>query len=939
MYPVGSATVPCWISHGTLLSLKTNDFTTAAGRHRYGNATSKPFFYSMQAQTESAAPNVAKAVEDAAQKTADKTESTVTQAVDATKKSVENTATAVEKAQDAVSDTATKVGDAATNAVEAVAGAVSKTNGAVGDATKTAIETVAPPSTGDAVAATTEALSSNSIFFMALLLLILFVWYFVTEEAKRRRLVGSILAVAATVLCVFFYKYYPIEQGIELKGGVSMEIQIKEVPGRTVTPETQQQVINILEKRINSLATKELILAPSGKDGIFLQVPGATPEQLDKIQEVIEKVAKLEFSVVHDESRFKAASVASDAEVVVGYKALPYVLSEEEKKANLAAGKKADEPNRWELVKQIPDMSGKNVKSAAYYFGPEGHSIQVDFTSEGAGIMLPLTRENQGRPLAIIMDDEVISAPRINEPFSTGCSITGSFTREEAKALVAALENPLENPIEVANSNYISPTMGKLTVQQGINAGVAGLVIMMIFVVFYYRFAGAVALVGILLNIVVTFGILALFRFTLTMPGIAGIILSIGIAIDSNVLIYERLREELKAGKSLKTAIDLSYEKAFSAIFDSNITTLFTAIILYALATGTVKGFAITLMIGIVASLFTALLVTKVCFAWATASFLKKLSFVDLIPERTIDFLGKRKMFLTISVVTVVASILIVGLKDPRGVELKGGDALNIQASSDLTEAAIKESLKDLSLGAEPIIQSQEPVGGQGKFFLIRVPDNSGEIVQAELTKDLGIDTNHIEMSSVGSQAGKAMLINSAIALLAGMFSIFLYVTFRYEMAFALGAILALAHDVIVTAGLVTLLGQEMSLITIGALLTIAGYSINDTIVIFDRVRESLATKRGSIKDIMNHSLNATLARTLLTGGLTLVVVVVLFLFGGPGMRNFALTLIIGIIVGTYSTVYIASPIVLWWAHHRGTNLRREVLDTEQSKIDPLTAS
>ncbi len=868
------------------------------------------------------------AVEAAAEKTGEAVEAVADKAGEATKAVAEKTGEVAEKTGEAVEAAAEKTGEA----VEAVADKAGETVEAATEAVDGAVGSIAEKLTdaGDAAGGATSV-DPNMIFVLGIFLLALFIWYFVSEQANRRRLVGSILALVVAGLSAFFFNEYGIEKGIELEGGVSMEIKIKPVQGREITPETQQQVIKVLNKRINSLGTGDVILAPSGKDGVFLQVPGVGPEALKQMEEDIQKVAKLEFSVVHEGSMYLAQMVANDAHVEPGYEALPYAQTDEEK----AEGA----PIRYELVKIVKDMSGKEVSKAAYRFGQDGHSIVVDFTTKGSGIMGPLTLENQGRQLAIIMDNEVISAPRINEPFSMGCSITGDFTQEEAKALVAALNNPLENPIEIAHSNYISPSMGAVTVKQGVMAGIAGLAVTLVFILIYYNVAGAIALIGLILNIVIIFGALALFRFTLTLPGIAGIILTIGVAIDANVLIYERLREELKAGKSLKAAIDTAYEKAFSAIMDANITTLITALILYFLATGTVKGFAITLIIGIVASLFSALIVTRACFGWATASFLKKLGFLNIIPEKAIDFLGKRKKAAFISIVLVIASLIAVPFKDPRGVELKGGDSVTIQASSDLTSAKIEEALKGADLTALPIVQKQTPVGGEGSFFLVRVPDNEAGVVQEQLSEKLGIAMESTTVNSVGSQIGKSMLISSGIALLVGLVAILFYVTIRFEFAFALGAIAALFHDLIITAGILTLLGQEFSLITVGALLTIAGYSINDTIVVFDRVREGLATKRGNVKDIMNYCLNATLARTILTSATTLIIVVVLFLFGGPGMRNFALALIIGVMIGTYSSIFVASPIVLWWARRSGTNLRRAVLDTEQAKVDPLASA
>ncbi|MDF1657702.1 MAG: protein translocase subunit SecF, partial [Verrucomicrobiales bacterium] len=593
-------------------------------------------------------------------------------------------------------------------------------------------------------------------------------------------------------------------------------------------------------------------------------------------------------------------------------------------------------PTRYGLVKIKRDMKGKYVSSAGYFYGGSGHSISVNLTGDGSKIMGPLSAENIGQPMGIIMDDVILSSPVIRDMLTDSFSITGDFSQEEAIGLSSALENPLENPIEIEYSNFITPTMGAATVQQGILAGVAGLSLTLLFILIYYRFAGILALIGLCISIAMIFGTMALFQFTLTLPGIAGIILTIGVAIDANVLIYERLREELAAGKSIKAAIDTAYEKAFSAIIDANITTLITAIILYAVAAGTVKGFAITLIIGIFATLFSSLIVTRVCFSWGTESgFVKKLSFMNLIPDQQIDFLGKRKIAIIGSIVLLIASLILVPIIDPRGVELKGGDSITLQ-SEGLTKVSVKEALSDLDLGGEPLVQVQRPVGAEGEFFLIRSPDNTAEKVIGEIEKDHSIELKDATVSSVGSAVGKTMLMSSALALLIGMIAILIYVTIRFEFAFALGAIAALFHDLVLVIGITTLLGQEVTLITVGAFLTIAGYSINDTIVVFDRVREGLATKRGNVKDIMNYSLNKTLARTLLTSVTTLITVTVLYVFGGPGLRNFAETLIVGVLIGTYSSIFIASPIVLWWARKSGTNLRREVLDTEQSKVDAL---
>ncbi len=805
----------------------------------------------------------------------------------------------------------------------------------VDKAVETAIETVKPvtpadTATAEAAAGKAMGLSSSWVFLLGLGLLSLFVVYFATESARRKRIFGTILSIAVVALSVWLFQGLGMEKGIELQGGVSMEIKIRPAEGREVTTHTQQQAIKVLTERLNALGTADVLIAPSGKDGIFLQMPGVGQDKLKGIEEALEKVAHLSFSILHPQSHFLAAQVAEGAQVIPGYEALPYA-EEKDKDGNAL-------PTRYGLVKIKRDMEGKNVSRAGYFYGDKGDSISVSFSSEGAKIMGPLTRENQGQPLAIILDDVILSSPVIQEPFSDGCSITGNFTQAEALSLASALENPLENPIEIEFSNYISPTMGEAAVNQGILSGIWGLGIVLVFMIVYYRFAGLVAVIGLTSIVAIVFGTMALFQFTLTLPGIAGIILTIGMAIDANVLIYERLREEMASGKSLRTAIELAYDRAFWSIMDSNLTSLITAIILYYVADGTVKGFAVTLVIGIVGTLFAALIVTRVCFQWVMdAKFFTKLTFLNFIPSRSFDFLGVARPWLIGSLALTILSILVVVVVDPRGVELKGGDSITIRTDADISTDSIVASLAKLDLGAEPIVQEQRAVGDDGVFYLVRIPTGTADQAQEHLQSDLGIELKDTTVSSVGSAVGRSMLITSILALGLGMVAILIYVTFRYEFAFALGAIAALIHDVVVALGVATLLGHELSLITVGALLTIAGYSLNDTIVIFDRVRESLQTKRGEVRDLINLALNQTLGRTILTSTTTIFTVLVLCFFGGPGLRSFSVTLLIGMITGVYSTLFIASPIVLWWAKRSGTNLRRQVIDTEQSKVEGIT--
>lgn len=805
-------------------------------------------------------------------------------------------------------------------------------------------------------------MAAGLIFLMGIAVLFAFAWYFGTESVSVKRRIGTILAIGVTAASMYFYDKLGIEQGIELKGGIAVNLRITQSsPDMPITREIQETVIGVLERRLNESATKELILAPQGTDRIFLQMPSTGEERAQEIVDIVTKAAKLEFSIIptaQDDRIPGNAFILGNAvnkgtQIVPGYKALPVKKSGEEKKKasddkkeGELAGKEADKKEaeaepEYVLMKLKADMSGDSVTKAYASFDQQGWGISITFDNEGAQQFGELSAANPGRSMAIILDGEVISYPSFNSGAIWGgnCRISGDFTQMEAMSLAAAMANPLKEPLIKESVSFISPTMGAATVKQGITAGVAGLALTLFFILIYYRVAGMLAVLGMLINIAIIFGAMALFKFTLTLPGIAGIILTIGIAIDANVLIYERLREEMSGGKSLPTAIKTAYGKALSAIIDANITTLITAGILYMVATGTVKGFAITLILGILASLFSALLVTRVCFSWLVSEkggLIKKLSFANIAPKRQFDFLGKRKMALTVSAVLVVLSLLVTPMKDPRGVDLKGGDLLTVHSPGDVTIEKIEQTLLAADFKGF-YVQKQHAMGGGGEFLTIRSMHGTGEQIKGALKKDLKMDVSEIEVESVGSLVGSEMLKTSLMALGFGMLAILLYVTIRFEFAFALGALVALVHDLIIVLGLVTVSGLEISLITVGAFLTIAGYSINDSIVVFDRVREGLKTKRGDVKDIMNFSLNATLSRTLLTSLTTMLTLLTLYVFGGPSLNNFAFTLIAGVIVGTYSSIFVASPIVLWWVRKTNTNLRREVLDSEQEKISPDT--
>lgn len=412
-------------------------------------------------------------------------------------------------------------------------------------------------------------------------------------------------------------------------------------------------------------------------------------------------------------------------------------------------------------------------------------------------------------------------------------------------------------------------------------------------------------------------------------------------AVDANVLIYERLREELHAGKTIGTALVAAFEKAFSAIFDSNITTLISAWILYLTASGLVKGFAVTLTMGIVSSLFGALIVTRVLFMWLfDKGALKTLKAVEIIPDKVWDILAVAPKFITASLVITAISFAVVGIKgsDGFGVDFRGGDLLNVdlKPGSSITEAEVAEVLKPLGITG----QYQEKANALGDAAIaIRSEFDTGNKIEAAIDAKYGDRIKGKSIERVGPTIGKEIARSSLLALGLALVAIFLFLMMRYETAFALGAILALFHDVLMVPGLCMLFGQQMSVIHVGALLTIAGYSINDTIVVFDRIRETIQSGRGgSLREMMNEAICKTLSRTLLTGPTALAPMVILLFMGNPSMKEFALPMVIGVLLGTYSSIFIASPLVLWYAKKTGTALKTQVLEAKQ-KADAIEAA
>lgn len=801
------------------------------------------------------------------------------------------------------------------------------------------------------------------IFLAGLTLMVLFFWYFATEFETRKRNIGSVLIVSLCLFCGL--ALYPpkesLKGGIDLVGGSSFTLLVKpkidETTGQPLplTTEDVKQARKTIEERLNKQGTTDMLIVEQGTDKLLIQMPGMTPEVAAEIKVQLQKVARLELRKVNMDGFAPGADGRTLAERIKdkdepripGYEVFEYEYTSD--------GTKRTE---FLLLSRRIALTGKDVQQAWPESMAGSHHVSITLTSAGAEKMLDLTggMNLQRDRLAVVLDGKVITAPVVNAALHKNFIIEGQESSKEARDLASTMLNPLENPLEIIEERTVSPTLGKAVVTQGLYAGIVGLSITALFVLIYYRTAGIIALVGLAVNTIMIFGGMAMFGFTFTLPGIAGMILSIGMAVDANVLIYERLREEIAAGKSLSAAIAAAYEKAFTAIFDSNLTSLITAIILFWMGSGTIKGFAITLTIGIVASMFSAILVTRVLFRWGNdLHLLRKLSFLDLIKATRIDFLSKGKVSYIVSGVLILASIGAFATRGEKsfGIDFTGGTLIQFQLGKDdkIAQPDVEKAFESLQVTKAPTVQEETSITGE--LLTVRCATVDAEKVVTHLRESFpllaelvpgtdkegkpnGTSVFKVQQSTeaVAATLGKDFLIQSLIALALGLLGILIYITLRFEFSFALGGFVALLHDVVLSTGLIVLFGGELSLIHVGALLTIAGYSINDTIVIFDRIRESLKQGEGDIKDLMNEAINATLSRTILTSLTTIATVTILTIFGGAALKDFSAMILIGLVIGTYSSVFIASPVVLWWSQRKGGSLRKEILQTTLAEAD-----
>ncbi len=674
------------------------------------------------------------------------------------------------------------------------------------------------------------------------------------------------------------------------------------------------QSIEVVGRRVNELGTTEPLIQRQGDDRILVQVPGL--QDPERLKDILGQTAKLTFQMVDQSMPVQEAIEGRPpAGTVVMYS--------------------TDDPPQGYLIETRVIVSGENLVDAQATFDQRTSEpvVSFRFDNRGAALFGQATQSNVGRLFAIILDNQVISAPQIREPILGGTGqISGSFSVEGANDLAVLLRaGALPATLTIVEERTVGPSLGADSIAAGQFASTIAAILVLVFMVLAYGSLGVIANIALVANVALIVAALSILGATLTLPGIAGIVLTMGMAVDSNVIIYERVKEERRAGRSIVQSLDAGFSRALATVVDANMTTLIAAVILFYLGSGPIRGFAVTLAIGIVTTVFTAFTLTRWLIAWWLKRFRPTempRGWVKIVPDdTTVQFMSWRYIAFAFSGITsVLAVVLFMTVEMNYGIDFRGGSSIEVRAQQGQGDAGdIRARLNELNLGDVQV----QAIGDQNEF-LIRIEgqgagDNAEQSVVAKVQSELGGDYEFRRIESVGPTVSSELAWAGTIGVLVAMVAMLVYIWFRFEWQFGVGAILTTAHDVVMMIGLYVLLGLEFNLSSIAAVLTVVGYSINDTVVVYDRVRENLRRyKKMPIEQLLDLSMNQTLSRTFLTGITTLFALLSLYMFGGEVIASFTLAMIFGILVGTYSSIFVAGPLLILF------KLRPDIFDRDE---------
>ena len=821
------------------------------------------------------------------------------------------------------------------------------------------------------------------------------------KYAKWKWLLLALLVLSSLMLITPVKQ--KVKLGLDLQGGISFIVEIDEEQllrqyrdqnrelseeksasdVKEIVIQSQDKAVEVIRNRVDTIGIAEPSIYPKGENRIIVQLPGVDEDKQNEARDSIMSVAFLEFRLVHEDSATWVEELFKDSRAPRGFKAVagtdPFYVRDYEKVSDaemdrafwLDLRRFAPKPRsefmlmkderqgvgtiyRPYYIETRRQLSGDALKDAKVEYGQFNEPrITLEFNAVGSRDFGRVTKDyspngeknmgnEEGRQLAIVLDGTLYSAPVIRTAILDGrAEITGMFSVSEATRLVNVLRaGSLPVPVKIIEERQVSPSLGRDSIDSGVKAALYGSLLVVVFMVLYYRTAGMVANLALLITVAlmpvgmwISAGFLGTFFSggdstgsvglpTITLPGIAGIVLTIGMAVDAAVLIFERMREELAAGKSLSASIQAGYERAFSAILDANVTTVITAVILFWQGSGPVRGFSVTLCAGIIISMLVFLVYMKMFLMFMVNKLgFTTLKFTTFMKKPNFNFLKMRYAYGILALVVLVVTSISFFKKGEAnfGVDFTGGTILTFKFKEHQPVDVVRSLLEKNGISS-PQIQYQKDIrvteaGEYSELLEVRTSYDQGDAARDLIINNLsGSGYELAQTESVGPQVGNELKKSGMIAIIASLIGLIIYITIRFEFAFAMGAIAATMHDVLLTVGIYCLFGKQFSLPIIAALLTIVGYSVNDTIVIFDRIREDMKLMRGkSYYDICNISINNTLSRTILTSLTVLFTVATLLIFGGGAINDFALCMFIGVVLGTLSTIYIATPVMLLW--------------------------
>jgi SecD/SecF fusion protein len=753
-----------------------------------------------------------------------------------------------------------------------------------------------------------------------------------------------------------------LKLGLDLQGGVSFTLKVDPTGAESGEKgagdksnvshaDMVNQAIQVMEQRVNQFGVAEPVIRPVGDLSLEVQLPGEDAANNPDVIDALKKPAKLEFRQVHRTERpaetdrerslrslpvdpmLGAASAISSYEVLT--------LRDVDSRSG------AITINRY-YVRKVADATGKIIKSASGR-SDDGISFYVDmkFTDEGSkkfGDLTAKIAEGNSRSvgqLAIVLDGKLQSAPTVREAIrSTGATITGSFSREEAVELANVLNNPLEFPLITQDVTSVGPSLAKDAQGKSVTASLVAVGLVIFFMVGFYVWGGFIAVAGMVLNLTMMLGAMAYFGATITLPGVAALVLTLGMAVDANILILERVREEARAGKDRAVSLREGYNRATWTIVDANLTHLLVALILAFMGTGPVRGFGITLIFGIFTTLFTTLVTCRGLQELALARGIMSRIFGLPVFKPTLDipFLKYARIAFIISwaVIALGISELAYKGKEAFGKDFRGGESTLVAIAPGAKVDTGKIAALAASIGlADTTVTVQTPVGGgeptlrieteltkdksKGEFANVAAIVGAIKAKNPEILKDRGASVDKLMLSreAIGGSVSGELRSNAIWSVVLALVGIGIYVSLRFETGFGIAAMVATLHDVLMTVALFVFFGGQFNAALIAAILLIIGYSVNDTIVVFDRIREELQNNPGrELRDVIHFAINRTLSRTILTSATVFLCAVALWAFGAGDVRLYGEVFIYGVLTGTFSSIFIASPIFYWW--HKG---------------------